>query len=184
MVDKLVKCNAISLDKVHLIGHSLGAHVMGIAGSLVKSGRVPHITGLDPANPGFEYISYESDRLDSSDAEFVDVIHTAAGAAGYYGLLGHADFYPNGGTPPQPGCADLRNPTKIFGCSHGRSYEYYAESVINPKGFRSVKCDSWSAFSNGSCANHTVAYMGANVSTDTRGTFYLETNAESPFAKG
>lgn len=44
--------------------------------------------------------------LDTSDAEFVDVIHTAGGTAGFYDALGHADFYPNGGTSVQPGCLD------------------------------------------------------------------------------
>lgn len=46
-------------------------------------------------------------RLDKTDADFVDIIHTAAGAAGYYSPLGHADFYPNSGKPPQPGCLNL-----------------------------------------------------------------------------
>lgn len=43
-------------------------------------------------------------RLDSSDAEFVDVIHTDAGIFGYPTSIGHVDFYPNNGISPQPGC--------------------------------------------------------------------------------
>ncbi len=55
----------------------------------------------------FEMVHYATNNvLDTSDAEFVDVIHTAGKAAGYYGILGHADFYPNGGTPLQPGCLE------------------------------------------------------------------------------
>lgn len=60
--------------------------------------------GLDPAGPGFEYVALRSDSLDTSDALFVDVIHTASGTAGYSAPIGHADFYPNNGNPPQPGC--------------------------------------------------------------------------------
>lgn len=60
--------------------------------------------GLDPAGPGFEYVALRSDRLDATDAEFVDVIHTAANTLGYSKPIGHADYYPNGGKNPQPGC--------------------------------------------------------------------------------
>lgn len=42
--------------------------------------------------------------LDSSDAHFVDVLHTGAGILGQWGPSGHADFYINGGSS-QPGCA-------------------------------------------------------------------------------
>ena len=42
-------------------------------------------------------------RLDKSDADFVDVIHTDMGALGTTDKSGHLDFYPNGGIK-QPGC--------------------------------------------------------------------------------
>ena len=47
-------------------------------------------------------------RLDTTDAEFVDVIHTNSGliilgALSFPYNIGHVDFYPNGGTS-QPGC--------------------------------------------------------------------------------
>lgn len=35
----------VSMDDVHLIGHSLGAHVVGIAGAYVKEGPIDTITG-------------------------------------------------------------------------------------------------------------------------------------------
>lgn len=47
----------------------------------------------------------ESKRLSANDAEFVDVIHTDGGLLGYPWPQGHADFFPNGGIPLQPGCA-------------------------------------------------------------------------------
>lgn len=43
-------------------------------------------------------------HLTPSDAEFVDVIHTDGGVFGFPVALGHADFFPNGGFPLQPGC--------------------------------------------------------------------------------
>ena len=66
------------------------------------------IVGLDPAGPFFED-QPASGRLDSTDAQFVDVIHTDANNPWYWfnmGLqrpIGHADFYPKG-SGFQPGC--------------------------------------------------------------------------------
>lgn len=65
------------------------------------------LSGLDPAEPHFS----KTDpivRLDPTDADFVDVIHTDAGPflSGGLGIsepVGHVDFYPNGGIE-QPGC--------------------------------------------------------------------------------
>lgn len=102
LIDFMVSNMSLSLDRVHLIGHSLGAHTAGFVGSHVKSGKVGRITGLDPAGPGF-YRKGPEGRLDPTDAAFVDVIHTAVGSAGHYKNLGHVDFYPNGGIF-QPGC--------------------------------------------------------------------------------
>lgn len=58
--------------------------------------------GLDPAAPMFG--SDCSGRLDSSDAEFVDVVHTTWDYLGYSSPCGVVDFYPNQGYPIQPGC--------------------------------------------------------------------------------
>ena len=49
-------------------------------------------------------------KLDSGDAKFVDVVHSNAGKLGYYGNLGHVDFYPNGGTF-QPNCSFISSAT-------------------------------------------------------------------------
>lgn len=60
-------------------------------------------SGLDPAFPLYMF-NGPSARLSASDAKFVDVIHTDGGILGYPWPLGHADFFPNGGTALQPGC--------------------------------------------------------------------------------
>lgn len=68
------------------------------------NGKVARISGLDPAMPWFLTVTTD-DRLDPSDAEFVDVIHTCGGVLGLILTLGTVDFYPNGGTIFQPGCS-------------------------------------------------------------------------------
>lgn len=62
------------------------------------------LKGLDPAFPLYMFSS-PSARLSANDAKFVDVIHTDGGVLGFPWPLGHADFFPNGGIPLQPGCA-------------------------------------------------------------------------------
>lgn len=59
---------------VHLIGHSLGAHTAGYAGEKL-GGIIGRITGLDPAEPYFQGMPSHL-RLDYTDAQLVDVIHT------------------------------------------------------------------------------------------------------------
>lgn len=65
--------------QLHLVGHSLGAHICGFAAKELKKGqnkwKVLRITGLDPAQPCFRNVD-SSMKLHKSDALFVDVIHT------------------------------------------------------------------------------------------------------------
>lgn len=99
----------VNIKKIHLIGHSLGAHVCGYAGRFFN-GKIRRITGLDPARPGFEILNISDlHGLNKADAKFVDVIHTSAGFEGFKKAIGHADFYPNNGEPPQPGCEEVAN---------------------------------------------------------------------------
>ena len=90
------------------MGHSLGAHVSGIAGACVQKAlgrQVDRITGLDPA--GFEYNMIPTGNIISAgDAAFVDVIHTSIEHLGNDKQLGTVDFYANGGYgSAQPQCS-------------------------------------------------------------------------------
>ena len=55
-------------------------------------------------------------RLDRSDAVFVDVIHSAGKWVGNDDVAGHADFFPNLGVAPQPGCVNKESID--LSCSH------------------------------------------------------------------
>ncbi|KAI5636168.1 lipase domain-containing protein [Phthorimaea operculella] len=94
-------------DKLHLIGHSLGSHVAGYTARELKNKynkTVKRLTALDPAFPAFYPNGIVMDHVSSSDAEFVDVIHTDAGGYGAPVRTGTVDFWPNGGNSVQPGC--------------------------------------------------------------------------------
>ena len=37
-------------NQVHIVGHSLGPHIAGVAGKRVTRGRIHSIVGLDPVS--------------------------------------------------------------------------------------------------------------------------------------
>ena len=45
LLDYLAESEGLDLSDVHIAGHSLGAHVAGVAGSKVTAGKVGKITG-------------------------------------------------------------------------------------------------------------------------------------------
>lgn len=135
-----------------LYGHSMGAHICGIAGEKL-GGDVPLIVGMDPALPLFS-LDEPSERLDPSDARFVQVIHTCAGFLGFEDPIGHADYYPNGGAA-QNGCG-----VDIIGtCAHSRSYQYFGES-IRTGNFLARRCDSYEDYEGRVCDGNEVSFMG------------------------
>ncbi|XP_037951555.1 phospholipase A1-like [Teleopsis dalmanni] len=173
---------------IHLIGFSLGAEVAGFAGKQLQEWGVtlPRITGLDPALPLFEDGSTNR-RLGPTDARFVDIIHTDGGILGNPEAMGHADFYPNGGRPLQPGCArqEIANNRWlgiIIGCSHQRAWEYFMESVKWPLAFPTNRCEPSKTFAICKDGNGR-AYMGMGADRRLRGKFFLETNGFSPFGR-
>ncbi|XP_014247553.1 lipase member I-like [Cimex lectularius] len=168
----------VSLENVHLIGHSLGAHVCGFAGLMLKKklGLVGRITGLDPALPNFG-VAGNDGRLDSSDAEFVDCIHTCGGLWGVLEPICTSDFYPNGGRVVQPGCHWY----DFGGCSHSRAHELFTESFITDHEFSAYTCPSLADAFVVKCVNEG-ALMGYPASKNWKGIFYLETNGAFPFS--
>jgi Lipase len=95
----------VDLKDIHAIGFSLGAHVVSFTSNILKKvmkAKFRRITGLDPAMPFFATVRAKW-KLDPSDADFVDVIHTNAGIFGKIESCGHVDFFVNGGQI-QPQC--------------------------------------------------------------------------------
>lgn len=167
--------NLKNLDKVHLIGHSLGAHLSGYAGDILQRDfglKVGRITGLDPAGPFFLDVN-RNVRLDDTDAKYVDVIHSDVHQLIDLGFgmqmpIGHIDFYPNGGFN-NPGCAttNLTDPRIIY-CNHMKSIDFFIDSIKPRCQFNlAIKCESYEKFDSGECIkcnddNHPCFEFGLN----------------------
>uniref|UniRef100_A0A2K5LJR0 Triacylglycerol lipase n=1 Tax=Cercocebus atys TaxID=9531 RepID=A0A2K5LJR0_CERAT len=194
-VEVLKSAFGYSPSNVHIIGHSLGAHAAGEAGRRTN-GTVGRITGLDPAEPCFQGTP-ELVRLDPSDAQFVDVIHTDGAPIvpnlgfGMSQVVGHLDFFPNGGVE-MPGCQKnilsqivdidgIWQGTRDFAaCNHLRSYKYYADSIVNPDGFAGFPCASYNVFT-AQMGHYADRYSGKT--NDVGQKFYLDTGDASNFAR-
>lgn len=177
-VDKYIVINNIPYDNIKLIGHSLGSHVVGGIGAHLK-GKANYIIGLDPAAPLFQNEAPEN-RLDSTDAQYVQILHTNGGFQGMMKSIGHADFYPNGGGMSQPGCG-----SDLFGsCAHARATAIFRES-LKTGGFCGRNCSSYEDYKNGKCDDNSVSYFGTiSLDKTAQGSFYFDTNAKSPYATG
>ncbi|KAG9266655.1 lipoprotein lipase [Astyanax mexicanus] len=191
----------IPLEKLHLIGYSLGAHVAGFAGSHATN-KVGRITGLDPAGPDFEGV-HAHERLSPDDAHFVDVLHTFS--RGSLGLsigieqpIGHVDIYPNGGSF-QPGC-NLRGAleklanlgliamNEAIKCEHERSVHLFIDSLLNgEEPSKAYTCGSSDMFERGmclSCRKNRCSIMGYDMKKVRKARsvkMFTKTRASMPF---
>ncbi|XP_068229148.1 pancreatic triacylglycerol lipase-like [Palaemon carinicauda] len=199
LIDWLNEETGLKPSQIHIVGHSLGAHAAGFTGKYTRCGQIARITGLDPAGPLF-YFKDDEHRIDKSHAAYVDVIHSNSGQLiqGCYGLfepVGHADFYPNGGRH-QPGCV-IGNVTiiddwqdLIHNCSHARATDFWIESIseMDPtRMFTAWPCRDYECYVGGlctSCGPQGCPRMGFHVDRSIRGTFYLRTREEPPYAQG
>ena len=145
LVNTMIDRYGLNPGDVHLLGHSLGSHVCGYAGEKIEG--LGRITGMDPAGPYFTGLP-SFVRLDPTDANFVEAVHTDADSILVLGYgtgqpMGNIDFYPNSGHD-QPGCdpvnigidsiTDLGEAGREFAaCSHDRSHRYVSDSLKYPE---------------------------------------------------
>ncbi|XP_074550575.1 phospholipase A1 member A isoform X2 [Halichoeres trimaculatus] len=151
LINQLQK-HGCKLESFHFIGVSLGAHVAGFVGTLFE-GKIGRITGLDPAGPMFKGAD-TFDRLDPSDAQFVDAIHTDSDYFGISIPVGHVDFFLNGGKD-QTGCARSRF-ASMYGyviCDHMRALHVYMSALNGSCPLVGIPCSSYEDFLKGSCVD-------------------------------
>lgn len=141
---------------IHLIGHSLGAHLAGEASHYLNKNtgvKIGRITGLDPASLCFtetDEVAMQK-QLSKDKADFVDVWHTNSNldmnSAGLARPVGHVDYWVNGGKF-QPICKMNQTFNKEMGlgglenfanggvgpCSHALVNQYFIDSLMRCKG--------------------------------------------------
>ncbi|XP_051481939.1 lipase member H [Apus apus] len=150
LIDDMVAAGG-SPGSVHMVGVSLGAHIAGFVGQMF-GGALGRVTGLDPAGPLYRG-QPPGERLDPTDAQFVDVIHSDTDGLGYQEALGHIDFYPNGGTD-QPGCPlTVFSGLWYFKCDHQRSVWLFMSSLRQSCNITAYPCDSYRNYRNGKCTS-------------------------------
>ncbi|KAL0901742.1 hypothetical protein ABMA27_006920 [Loxostege sticticalis] len=156
-------------NDLHLVGFSLGAHVVGNAGRQA-GGRPRRVTGLDPAGPRW---GGNAQALNTQAGRYVEAIHTDGGTLGIMDRIAHVDYYPNGGRNPQPGCW-------ISTCSHSRAYRFFAASVRYNR-FAGRQCSNMNQVSNNQCAGSTLHMGNGIISKSGNGIFRVNTGANWPF---
>ncbi|XP_065093506.1 lipase member H-like [Ochlerotatus camptorhynchus] len=175
----------IPLEKVTLVGHSLGAQICGQVGYNLD-GQLGEIYGLDPAGPLFTFpvdlgLRY---RLDQSDAKYVQMIITSRYSLGVGKGDGHENFYPNGGDAPQPNCvipltSDAEMADQII-CSHLHATSLFRLSLDPALVFKGRRCFNWMSYRLKTCNLNPADVMGV-YSQKLDGDFYLRTSDDSPY---
>ncbi|XP_050342041.1 pancreatic triacylglycerol lipase-like [Nymphalis io] len=156
-------------NQLHLVGFSLGAHIVGNAGRTI-GGRAARVTGLDPAGPQW---GGNSNALNRNSGVYVESIHTDGGLLGIFDPISNADFYPNGGRNPQPGCS-------ISTCSHGRANQLFAAS-IRFNNFIGRQCSNLNQAQNNNCSGNQLRMGNRDLGKRGNGLFGLRTGNRWPF---
>lgn len=159
---------------ITIVGFGLGAHAAGSAGRKVTP-KIGVIVGLDPTL----HIGLQGSTLQSTDANYVQVIHTVSHGKALKKPLGTGNFYVHYGNP-QPGCLLIR-------CSHSRAFEYFEESIGSSYGFWGTHCENEQQLRWSKCIDSGAPKMrmgGYPVDITATGFFNVEVNKYPPYAMG
>nr|XP_014101668.2 vitellogenin-1-like [Bactrocera oleae] len=168
----------IPIENVQLIGHSLGAHIVGRAGRYFteKTGeKLPYITGLDPAKTCLA----AEQRIGRGDAHKVEIIHSNPGVLGIAEPLGHIDLYASFLRPFANGCMGVI-------CSHMRAVDYYVEFLYpgNERGFIAKRCASWQHLRAEQCTGQNYAIGSKDYHIRGGSIFAMDLNPRPPYGRG
>ncbi|XP_052758896.1 lipase member H-like [Galleria mellonella] len=172
--------------KIEMLGISLGAQTMSYIAKTYKalSGtKIGRLTGLDPAGPCFRNLGPEQ-RLDKSDADFVDVVSTNIDGLGMPGPIGHVNFYVNGG---EHQLNDMAWAYCDLLCSHLKVLQIWYSAVNNPHSFIAMQCDSVQQAREINCYERqplVTNVLGLKVNKTKQGIFFLATTYYYPYHMG
>lgn len=178
--------SGLNPSTLELLGFSLGGHTVSFVArhfQKITGQNVSRITALEPSGPCFRWLGPE-DRLDASNADFVEVIHTNIDGFGMALPMGHVDFYVNGGEY-QP--SDLNLFACATTCSHFRVLFLWHAALVYPKKFIAMKCKSVHQAREAKCYDNVPLeynYLGLDVDVNKQGIFYLSTDKVYPYYLG
>lgn len=189
LAEMLTNLTAAGLDpqQLEFTGVGLGAQLMSFVAKTfhnLTGSKVSQITGLDPSGPCLRNLGPD-ERLDSSDADFVQVVSTNIDGLGMAAPVGHVNFYVNGGEF-QP--SDFYWMPCTLHCSHFRSVTIWLVALERPDSFIGLKCDSVQQARSHRCYDRvpTETNVISNTKTDrsNTGVFYLATDNNWPYYLG
>ena len=172
--------------KTEIIGLSLGVQTASFVGKnfyKLTGTKISRITGLDPAGPCFRNLGPD-ERIDKSDADFVEVISTNIDNMGMAAPVAHVTYYVNGGEN-QPGEVYWLLCNSV--CSHVRSYTLWMTALTHRNSFIAIQCDSVQQARNRQCYDRkplVTNMMGLNADKSKEGIFYLTTTNRYPYYLG
>lgn len=172
--------------KLELVGLSLGGQTISFIAKRfrdITGTGISRLTALDPAGPCFRNLGPD-ERLDQTDADFVDVLATNIDGFGMAAPVGHVNYYVNGGEF-QPG-EILWVACNVI-CSHIRSYTLWLSALVNPKSFIAIQCDSVQQAREKNCYDRkpcVTNLLGLKVDKNKTGIFYLGTYNSYPYYMG
>lgn len=182
MIQLLYSAFKTSSAKLILVGHSLGSHIAGYVGKQVIEAQLPKLRAIVGLDVPEVYLGSFEDGLQAGDADYVQLIQTSIWGVGTQS--GHANFYPNY-AKNQPTCMFLDT-----GCSHSKSYSYFAESILasNQTAFWARKCKNYRSINQQSCEvveEDKRWFMGGEpLDFTAEGVFYLRTHPLIRYSMG
>lgn len=138
-VGELLADNRFVPTNMHLVGHSVGAHIAGnIANTYTaRTGdKIRRFTAIDPSAPCFKDALAQEKTIKSGAAEYVDVLHCTNTEIATDTIKGDTDHFFNWNYAVQPGCYDgiSLGDLGVIGaeaCGHYYCVLYWANTVVN-----------------------------------------------------